>query len=61
MSYGGVGGGIGAALSMAFATGLEILWALVAGFTPSGVMQAVAIRGGMVRLLPDSLEREVCQ
>jgi uncharacterized membrane protein YraQ (UPF0718 family) len=51
--------GIGAALSMAFAMGWEIPWALVLGFTLSGVVQAVVTKGEMVRLLPDSRPRSI--
>ena len=59
MNDGGLLGGIGTALSMAFAMGWEILWALVLGFTLSGVVQAVATKGEMVRLLPDSQLRSI--
>jgi uncharacterized membrane protein YraQ (UPF0718 family) len=52
-------GEIRAALSMAFAMGWEILWALVLGFTLSGVVQAVVTKGEMVRLLPDSRPRSI--
>jgi hypothetical protein len=52
-------GGIGDALSMAFAMGWEILWALILGFTLSGVVQAVVTKGEMVRLLPDSSPRSI--
>jgi hypothetical protein len=47
------------ALSMAFAMGWEILWALILGFTLSGVVQAVVTKGEMVRLLPDSRPRSI--
>jgi uncharacterized protein len=47
-------GEIGAALSMAFAMGWEVLWALVLGFALSGVVQAVVTKGEMSRLLPDN-------
>ncbi len=50
---------LSAALSMAFAMGWEILWALVLGFTLSGVVQAAATKGEMVRLLPDSRPRTI--
>ena len=59
MSHGGFLGGIGTALSMAFAMGWEILWALVLGFTLSGVVQAVVTKGEMVRLLPDARPRSI--
>jgi uncharacterized membrane protein YraQ (UPF0718 family) len=44
---------------MAFAMGWEILWALILGFTISGVIQAVVTRGEMGRLLPDSSPRSI--
>jgi uncharacterized protein len=47
------------ALSMAFAMGWEILWALILGFALSGVVQAVVTKGEMVRLLPDSRPRSI--
>ena len=59
MNNGGLLGGIGTALSMAFAMGWEILWALVLGFTLSGVVQAVVTKGEMARLLPDSRPRSI--
>jgi uncharacterized protein len=59
MSPDGIIGGIGAALSMAFAMGWEILWALVLGFALSGVVQAVVTKGEMVRLLPDNRPRSI--
>src|SRR5438876_6553194 len=40
------------ALSMAFAMFWEILWALILGFTLSGVVQAVVSKREMRRLLP---------
>ena len=48
-----------AALSMAFAMGWEILWALVLGFALSGVVQAAVTKGEMARLLPDSRPRTI--
>ena len=48
------------ALSMAFAMGWEILWALILGFALSGVVQAVVTKGEMSRLLPDSSPRSIC-
>jgi uncharacterized protein len=47
------------ALSMAFAMGWEILWALILGFALSGVVQAVVTKGEMSRLLPDSSPRSI--
>jgi uncharacterized protein len=47
------------ALSMAFAMGWEILWPLILGFALSGVVQAVATKGEMSRLLPDSSPRSI--
>ena len=48
------------ALSMAFVMGWEILWALILGFSLSGVVQAVVTKGEMSRLLPDSSPRSIC-
>ncbi|MGA7966198.1 MAG: permease, partial [Gammaproteobacteria bacterium] len=45
------------ALSVSVAMGWEILWALVLGFTLSGVVQAVVTKGEMSRLLPDARPR----
>src|SRR6266566_1230125 len=47
------------ALSMAFAMGWEILWALILGFALSGVVQAVVTKAEMSRLLPDSSPRSI--
>ena len=47
------------ALSMAFAMGWEILWALILGFALSGVVQAVVTKGEMSRLLPDASFRSI--
>src|SRR6266404_5735710 len=47
------------ALSMAFAMGWEILWALILGFALSGVVQAVVTKGEMSRLLPGSSPRSI--
>ena len=55
----GILGSLVTALSMAFAMGWEILWALVLGFSLSGVVQAVVTKGEMVRLLPDSRPRSI--
>ena len=51
--------GLATALSMAFAMGWQILWALVLGFTLSGVVQAVVTKGEMARLMPDSGPRTI--
>jgi hypothetical protein len=55
----GVLSAIGAALRMAFVMGWEILWALVLGFTLSGIVQAVVTKGQMSGLLPDSRPRTI--
>jgi hypothetical protein len=47
------------ALSMAFAMGWEILWALILGFALSGVVQAVVSHREMSRLLPDERPRTI--
>src|SRR5438876_5320285 len=47
------------ALSMAFAMFWEILWALILGFTLSGVVQAVVSKQEMTRLLPDDSPRSL--
>jgi uncharacterized membrane protein YraQ (UPF0718 family) len=44
---------LGHAVWMAFAMFWEILWPLILGFGLSGVVQAVASKGEMSRLLPD--------
>lgn len=41
------------ALSMSFAMGWEILWALILGFLLSGAIQAVVSKKQMTKLLPD--------
>lgn len=41
------------ALSVAFAMGWEILWALILGFLLSGTVQAVVSKRQMTKLLPD--------
>jgi uncharacterized protein len=53
-------GGLGHALSLAFAMFWEILWALILGFGLSGVVQAVVSKGEMSRLLPDDAPRSLC-
>lgn len=47
------------ALSMSFAMFWEILWALILGFTLSGVVQAVVSKKEMTRLLPDDSPRSL--
>jgi uncharacterized protein len=59
MTHSGVLEGIGASLSMAFAMGWEILWALILGFALSGVVQSVVTKSAMVRLLPDNGPRSI--
>jgi len=59
MSHGGLLGAVGSALTMAFAMGWEILWALILGFALSGAVQAVVTKGEMGRLLPDSRWRTI--
>jgi len=39
--------------------GWEILWALILGFTLSGVIQAVVSHGEMSRLFPDNSSRSI--
>jgi hypothetical protein len=53
-------GGLGHALSLAFAMFWGILWALILGFALSGVVQAVVSKGEMSRLLPDDAPRSLC-
>src|SRR6266487_4286373 len=50
-------GSVGDALSFAFGMFWEILWALILGFTLSGVVQAVVSKREMRRLLPDDRPR----
>jgi uncharacterized membrane protein YraQ (UPF0718 family) len=52
--------GLGHALNLALAMFWEILWALILGFTLSGVVQAVVSKGEMSRLLPDDSPRSLC-
>jgi uncharacterized protein len=52
-------GSIGDALSFAFGMFWEILWALILGFTLSGIVQAVVSKGEMRRLLPDDSPRSL--
>jgi uncharacterized protein len=52
-------GGLGHALSLAFAMFWEILWALILGFALSGVVQAVVSKGELSRLLPDDSPRSL--
>src|SRR5713226_1919909 len=49
----GVGHGVVRALSFAGGMAWQILWALILGFTLSGVVQAVVSKEEMRRLLPD--------
>ncbi|GAX46091.1 hypothetical protein NIES4075_71120 [Tolypothrix sp. NIES-4075] len=51
--------GIFLALSMTFSMFWEILWALILGFTLSGVVQAVISKGEMSRLLPDASPKSI--
>jgi uncharacterized membrane protein YraQ (UPF0718 family) len=53
-------GGLGHALSLAFAMFWEILWALILGFALSGAVQAVVSKGEMSRLLPNDSPRSLC-
>jgi uncharacterized membrane protein YraQ (UPF0718 family) len=46
-------GPIGHALNLSFSMFWEILWALILGFTLSGIVQAVVSKSEMTRLLPD--------
>ncbi len=50
-------GSLGDALSFAFGMFWEILWALILGFTLSGIVQAVVSKDEMRRLLPDDSPR----
>jgi uncharacterized membrane protein YraQ (UPF0718 family) len=52
-----IGGEIVDALSFTFGMFWEILWALILGFSLSGVVQAVVSKGEMRRLLPDDSAR----
>jgi uncharacterized membrane protein YraQ (UPF0718 family) len=54
-----IGTGLLEALSMAFGMAWEILWALILGFTLSGVVQAVVSKSEMTRLLPDDSPRSL--
>ncbi len=47
------------ALSMAFAMGWDILWALILGFALSGAVQALVHKREMSRLLPDASPRSI--
>jgi uncharacterized protein len=51
--------GIGRALWMAFTMFWQILWALILGFTLSGVIQAVVSKTEMGRLLPDGSPKSI--
>jgi uncharacterized membrane protein YraQ (UPF0718 family) len=50
---------VGHALWMAFAMFWEILWALILGFTLSGIVQAVVSKKEMSKLLPDDSPRSI--
>jgi hypothetical protein len=50
---------IGHALMMSFTMAWEILWALILGFWPSAIVQAVISKDEMSRLLPDDSPRTV--
>jgi uncharacterized protein len=50
-------GGIDDALRFAFGMTWEVLWALILGFTLSGVVQALVSKQQMRRLLPDDSRR----
>ena len=52
-----MGGAIVHALRLAAGMTWEILWALILGFTLSGVVQAVVSKSEMTRLLPDDSPR----
>lgn len=52
---------IGHALWMAFTMFWEILWALILGFTLSGVIQAVVSKSEMGRLLPDDSPKSIAK
>src|SRR5213592_889733 len=56
-----IGGEIVKALSFAFGMFWEILWALILGFTLSGIVQAVVSKGEMRRLLPDDSPRSLAR
>ncbi len=51
--------GIGHAIWMAFTMFWQMLWALILGFTLSGVIQAVVSKAEMGRLLPDDSPRSI--
>jgi uncharacterized membrane protein YraQ (UPF0718 family) len=54
-----VGSEIVRALSFAFGMFWEILWALILGFTLSGIVQAVVSKRTITRLLPDASPRSL--
>src|SRR5829696_7266632 len=56
---GSILGGLLEALSMTFGMTWEILWALILGFAPSGLVQAVVTKSEMTRLLPDDSPRTI--
>lgn len=51
--------GIGHALWMAFTMFWQMLWALILGFTLSGVIQAVVSKAEMGRLLPNDSPQSI--
>ncbi|MGB2952362.1 MAG: permease [Gaiellaceae bacterium] len=54
-----IAGSLADALSFAFGMFWEILWALILGFTLSGVVQAAVSKSEMRRLLPDDSPRSL--
>src|SRR6058998_775089 len=54
-----VAGSVWDAVRISFGMFWEILWALILGFTLSGVVQAVVSKGEMRRLLPDDSPRSL--
>ena len=50
---GSIGSELWRALSFAFGMTWEVLWALILGFGPSALVQAVVSRREMRRLMPD--------
>src|SRR5918912_1545979 len=56
---GSIGSAILEALSMAFGMTWEILWALVLGFSLSGVVQAAVTKAEITRVLPDDSPKSI--
>src|ERR1700740_3198593 len=54
-----IGNALVSALSMACASGWEILWPLILGFALSGMVQAVVTKAEMSQLLPNSSPRSI--